>query len=72
MVVEVHAQQNNLMFKPEMGKMKDRHQVYGFENVTMIIDSLNQKLFAQIEDRWSIVTLKQLVKLEKISVLRRR
>ncbi|CAH1445958.1 unnamed protein product [Lactuca virosa] len=70
-VIEVHAQQNNLMFKPKVGRMKDGHQVYGFGKVSMIIDSLNQKVYAQIEDKWSLVTLEQLVKLEKSSVLRR-
>ncbi|CAI9301557.1 unnamed protein product [Lactuca saligna] len=70
-VIEVHAQQNNLMFKPKVGRMKDGHQVYGFGKVSMIIDSLNQKVYAQIEDKWSLVTLEQLVKLEKSYVLRR-
>lgn len=71
-VIEVHAQHNNLLFKPKVGRMQDGHQVYGFGNVSVIIDSLNQKVFAQVDDRWSLVTLEQLVKLEKSSVVRRR
>ncbi|KAI3691245.1 hypothetical protein L2E82_49505 [Cichorium intybus] len=71
-VIEVHAQHNNLLFKPKVGRMQDGHQVYGFGNVSVIIDSLNQKVFAQVDDRWSLVTLEQLVKLEKTSVVRRR
>lgn len=71
-VVELHAQQNNLLFKPKPGRMQDGHQVYGFGNISIIIDSLNQHVFAQIEDRWSLVSLEQLVKLEKTSVTRRR
>ncbi|KAI3677648.1 hypothetical protein L6452_36914 [Arctium lappa] len=71
-VIEVHAQHNNLLFKPKVGRMQDGHQVYGFGNISIIVDSLNQKVFAQTEDRWSLVTLEQLVKLEKTSVLRRR
>ncbi|XP_024981585.1 septin and tuftelin-interacting protein 1 homolog 1 [Cynara cardunculus var. scolymus] len=71
-VIEVHAQHNNLLFKPKVGRMQDGHQVYGFGNISIIVDSLNQKVFAQTEDRWSLVTLDQLVKLEKSSVLRRR
>ncbi|XP_023758291.1 septin and tuftelin-interacting protein 1 homolog 1 [Lactuca sativa] len=71
-VIEVHAQHNNLLFKPKVGRMQDGHQVYGFGNVNVIIDSLNQKVFAQTDDRWSLVTLEQLVTQEKNSVVRRR
>ncbi|KAK9079005.1 hypothetical protein SSX86_000674 [Deinandra increscens subsp. villosa] len=71
-VVELHAQENDLLFKPKPGRMQDGHQVYGFGNVSIIMDSLNQKVFAQVEDRWSLVSLEQLVKLEKNHVMRRR
>ncbi|XP_076959608.1 septin and tuftelin-interacting protein 1 homolog 1-like [Bidens hawaiensis] len=71
-VIEVHAQENNVLFKPKPGRMQDGHQVYGFGNISIIIDSLNQKVFAQVEDRWSLVSLEQLVKLEKNNVVRRR
>ncbi|XP_071741880.1 septin and tuftelin-interacting protein 1 homolog 1 [Rutidosis leptorrhynchoides] len=71
-VIEVHAQHNNLLFKPKVGRTQDGHQVYGFGNISIIIDSLHQKVFAQIEDRWSPVTLEQLVNLEKSCVMRRR
>ncbi|MFS8013941.1 putative septin and tuftelin interacting protein [Helianthus anomalus] len=71
-VIEVHAQENNLLFKPKPGRMQDGHQVYGFGNISIIIDSLNQKVYAQTEDRWSLVSLEQLVKLEKSYVMRRR
>ncbi|PWA59807.1 hypothetical protein CTI12_AA204920 [Artemisia annua] len=71
-VIELHAQHNNLLFKPKPGRMQDGHQVYGFGNISIIIDSLNQKVFAQTEDKWSLVTLEQLVKLEKSHVMRRR
>ncbi|KAL4557853.1 hypothetical protein LXL04_036047 [Taraxacum kok-saghyz] len=71
-VMEVHAQNNNLLFRPKAGRMQDGHQVYGFGNVNVIIDSLNQKVSAQIGDRWTLVTLEDLVKLEKTSVGRRR
>ncbi|KAJ0842685.1 putative tuftelin interacting protein [Helianthus annuus] len=71
-VIEVHAQENNLLFKPKPGRMQDGHQVYGFGNISIIIDSLNQKVYAQTEDRWSLVSLEQLVKLEKGYVMRRR
>ncbi|KAI3759898.1 hypothetical protein L1987_50283 [Smallanthus sonchifolius] len=72
--VEFHAQQNDLLFKPKPGRMQDGHQVYGFGNISIIIDSLNQKVFAfaQTEDQWSLVSLEQLVKLEKNSAKKRR
>ncbi|KAL3537333.1 hypothetical protein ACH5RR_000699 [Cinchona calisaya] len=71
-IVEVHAQQNGLLFKPKPGRMQDGHQIYGFGNVNVIIDSLNQKVFAQIDDRWSMASLEQLLELHNSSSLKRR
>ncbi|XAR54279.1 hypothetical protein NMG60_11029338 [Bertholletia excelsa] len=70
-VIEVHAQQHGLLFKPKPGRMQDGHQIYGFGSVSIIIDSLNQKVFAQSEDRWSLVSLEQLLEMQS-SVLKRR
>ncbi|CAK9188576.1 unnamed protein product [Ilex paraguariensis] len=71
-VIEVHAQQNGLLFKPKPGRMQDGHQIYGFGNISIIIDSLNQKVFAQTEDRWSLVSLERLLELQSLSGLKRR
>ncbi|XP_059279533.1 septin and tuftelin-interacting protein 1 homolog 1-like [Lycium ferocissimum] len=71
-IVEVHAQQNGLLFKPKPRRMQDGHQIYGFGNISIIIDSLNQKVFAQVEDRWSLVSLEQLLDLHNRSGLKRR
>ncbi|XP_057785183.1 septin and tuftelin-interacting protein 1 homolog 1-like [Salvia miltiorrhiza] len=71
-VIEIHAQQNGLLFKPKPGRMQDGHQIYGFGNISIIIDTLNQKVFAQTEDRWSLVSLEQLLELQSRSKMRRQ
>ncbi|XP_009616253.2 septin and tuftelin-interacting protein 1 homolog 1-like isoform X1 [Nicotiana tomentosiformis] len=65
-VIEVYAQQNDLLFQLKPGRMQDGHQIYGFGKISIIIDSLNQKVFAQVEDRWSLVSLEQLLDLQKL------
>ncbi|KAI3471321.1 hypothetical protein Pfo_027984 [Paulownia fortunei] len=70
-VIEIHAQHNGLLFKPKPGRTQDGHQIYGFGNISIIIDSLNQKVFAQTEDRWSLVSLEQLLELNNRSRLKR-
>ncbi|KAL3835164.1 hypothetical protein ACJIZ3_009900 [Penstemon smallii] len=70
-VIEIHAQQNGLLFKPKPGRTQDGHQIYGFGNISIIIDTLNQKVFAQTEDRWSLVSLEQLLELHHRSGLRK-
>ena len=64
-VIEVHAQQNGLLFKPKPGRMQDGHQIYGFGKISTIIDSLNQKVFAQTEDRWSLASLEHLLEMQR-------
>ncbi|KAL2544893.1 Septin and tuftelin-interacting protein 1-like protein 2 [Forsythia ovata] len=71
-VIEIHAQQNGLLFKPKPGRTQDGHQIYGFGNISIIVDSINQKVFAQTEDKWSLVSLEQLLELHNRSSLKRR
>ncbi|KAJ8534416.1 hypothetical protein K7X08_016144 [Anisodus acutangulus] len=71
-IIEVHAQENGLLFKPKPGRMQDGHQIYGFGNISIVIDSLNQKVFAQVEERWSFVSLEQLLDLHNRSMSKRR
>lgn len=71
-VIEIHAQQNGLLFKPKPGRTQDGHQIYGFGNVSIIVDSINQKVFAQAEDKWSLVSLEQLQELHNRSSSKRR
>ncbi|KAH6795115.1 hypothetical protein C2S52_005592 [Perilla frutescens var. hirtella] len=71
-VIEIHTQQNGLQFKPKPGRMQDGHQIYGFGNISIIVDTLNQKVFAQTEeDRWSLVSLEQLLELQNHSKMKR-
>ncbi|KAH6803226.1 GC-rich sequence DNA-binding factor-like protein with Tuftelin interacting domain-containing protein [Perilla frutescens var. frutescens] len=69
-VIEIHAQQNGFLFKPKPGRMQDGHQIYGFGNISIIVDTLKQKVFAQIEDRWSLVSLEQLLELQNRSKMK--
>ncbi|XP_076919135.1 septin and tuftelin-interacting protein 1 homolog 1-like [Bidens hawaiensis] len=70
-VIELYAQENNVMFKVKPGRMHDGRQVYGFGNVSVVIDSVDEKVLAKGKHGWSVVSLKQLVKLDKKYVMRR-
>ncbi|KAK7364627.1 hypothetical protein VNO80_13367 [Phaseolus coccineus] len=71
-VIEAHAQQHGLLFKLKPGRMHYGHQIYGFGNVSIIIDSLNQKVYAQNEEVWSIESLQGLLELHNKSLSKRR
>nr|GMC99242.1 septin and tuftelin-interacting protein 1 homolog 1-like [Ipomoea batatas] len=63
-IIEAHAQQNGLLFKPKPGRIHDGYQIYGFGSLSIIMDSLNEKVFAQIEDKWSPMCLELLLELQ--------
>lgn len=71
-LIEAYAQQQGLLFKPKPGRFHNHHQVYGFGSVSIIMDSLHQKIWAQVQEEWPLVTLDQLVQMQNISGPRRR
>ncbi|XP_019157849.1 PREDICTED: septin and tuftelin-interacting protein 1 homolog 1-like [Ipomoea nil] len=71
-IIEAHAQQNGLLLMPKPGRIHDGHQIYGFGSISIIIDSLNEKVFAQTEDKWSPASLELLLELHNRYSLKRR
>ncbi|MCL7033527.1 hypothetical protein MKW94_022289 [Papaver nudicaule] len=62
-IIEVYAQQHELVFKPMPGRSHNGLQIYGFGNISMYVDSLNQKVFAKTKAGWSLVSLDQLLEM---------
>jgi tuftelin-interacting protein 11 len=71
-IVEAYARDHGLLFKLKPGRMHNGHQIYGFGNVSIIIDSLNQRIYAQNEETWSLETLERLLELHNRSLSKRR
>ncbi|XP_024165899.1 septin and tuftelin-interacting protein 1 homolog 1 [Rosa chinensis] len=64
-VIEAEAQEHGLLFRPKPGRMFDGHQVYGFGNISIMVDFLKEKIYAQTEATWSLVSLERLLELHK-------
>ncbi|KMZ58060.1 putative Tuftelin interacting protein [Zostera marina] len=61
--VEAYAVENGLTFVPKVGRTHNGLSVYGFGNVSMCVDPVNQVLFAQRQDGWRAVSLDQLLEM---------
>ncbi|ONH94169.1 hypothetical protein PRUPE_7G002000 [Prunus persica] len=71
-VIEAYGQQHGLLFRPKLGQMHNGHQIYSFGNVSIIVDSLNQKVYVQTKEIWSLVSLERLLDMQNSSLTRRR
>ncbi|CAN0914708.1 Septin and tuftelin-interacting protein 1 homolog 1 [Linum grandiflorum] len=71
-VVEAHAQHHGLLFLPKPNRTHNGHQIYGYGNVSVYVDSLNQRLYAQNEHSWVLANLDMLFEMHNNSLQRKR
>ncbi|KAL8152651.1 hypothetical protein V2J09_010411 [Rumex salicifolius] len=71
-VIAAYAKEHDLLFMPKPGRIHHNHQIHGFGTVSIIVDSLHQKIFALSGENWSLVSLEQLLQMQNLSVPRRR
>nr|POF02795.1 septin and tuftelin-interacting protein 1 like 1 [Quercus suber] len=47
-VIEAHAQEHGLLFKPKPGQRHDGHQIYAFGNLSVIIDAIIKRYMLKL------------------------
>uniref|UniRef100_A0A2P2MYR7 Uncharacterized protein MANES_09G130600 n=1 Tax=Rhizophora mucronata TaxID=61149 RepID=A0A2P2MYR7_RHIMU len=71
-VVEAHAQHQGLLFRPKPGRMYNGHQIYAYGNISIYVDSINQRLYAQKDEGWILTNLDKLLEMHNNSLAKRR
>ncbi|WCJ40565.1 Tuftelin-interacting protein 11 [Euphorbia peplus] len=71
-VVEAHAQHHGLLFKPKPGRTYNGHQIYGYGNISIYVDSVHQRLYAQKEEDWFLTNLDKLLEMHKTTLTKKR
>ncbi|KAF6162388.1 hypothetical protein GIB67_012536 [Kingdonia uniflora] len=71
-IIETYALEQEVLFKPKPGRTHNGLQIYGFGNISIYLDSLNQKVYAQTEEGWTLVSFELLLKMHHNSAPRRR
>ncbi|XP_065866051.1 septin and tuftelin-interacting protein 1 homolog 1 [Euphorbia lathyris] len=71
-VVEAHAQHHGLLFKPKPGRTYNGHQIYGYGNISIYVDSVHQRLYAQKEEDWFLTNLDKLLEMHKTTATKKR
>lgn len=71
-IVEAHAQDHGLLFKPKPGRTYDGHQIYGYGSISIYVDSVHQRLYAQKEEEWFLTNLDKLLEMHNNSLTKRR
>ncbi|KAJ0980448.1 hypothetical protein J5N97_008703 [Dioscorea zingiberensis] len=62
-MIEAYATEQGLVFLPRVGRSYNGLPVYGFGNISICIDSVKQLVFAQTQEGWGAVSLKQLLEM---------
>ncbi|CAN6452035.1 unnamed protein product [Victoria cruziana] len=72
-LLETYARDNDIKFLPKVGRMHhDGLQIYGFGNISVCVDSVNRVIFAQSGERWSAVSMEELLGMYRARCTRSR
>ncbi|XP_031487475.1 septin and tuftelin-interacting protein 1 homolog 1 [Nymphaea colorata] len=70
--LETYARDNDIKFLPKVGRMHDGLQIYGFGSISVCVDSVNRVIFAQSGERWSAVSMDELLGMHRARGMRGR